>query len=441
MAGEDETKDVKPGGERRTRERRQRPPVTIDLTAEPVVAKPEPPPAEPKVEAARESPASSAAETAAPGPAPGQRSDPPRAATPAGAAAIGSDDTWARLGLAAGAGGVVALVLVLALQGIGLLPAPGRSAALAAAEQAKAAADATAALDRRISAIEMITQGLPARGALDALGERVSRIESAQAGFAAAKDLSAIRDDIAGLSAKLASLPPGVTADQLAALAQRVARLEAGGTTGGGEPGADAVASLNARIDSLEAGLRTVEQRIASLEAPLGNATADTLAARAIAIIALRRAADGGGPFTDDLDLAAALGLAATDVAAVKPFAEKGVATKASLAAEFPDVGDAIIRASVQADPNAGFFDRLIAGITGLVSVRPAGPTAGDDPVAIVSRMRAAVDSGDLAAALKEREALGEVGKAASVDWAARVNDRVQLDALMAKLAAAVAPT
>ena len=56
-------------------------------------------------------------------------------------------------------------------------------------------------------------------------------------------------------------------------------------------------------------------------------------AARAIAIVALRRAVDEGVPFTTDLDLAAALGLPADDVAALKPFAEKGVATKAALAA------------------------------------------------------------------------------------------------------------
>jgi hypothetical protein len=431
MAGDDESKDTKPGTERRVRERRQRPPVTIDLTAEPVAAKaeepaarPEPPKAEPAPQPPPASPAASA-----------QRTEPPRATTPPGASAIGSDDNWTRLALAAAAGGLVALVLGLGLQGIGLLPSPGRSAALAAADQAKAATEATAALDRRIAAIEMMTQSLPARGAFDALSDRVGRIEAAQSGFASSQDLASAKEELAKLSAALAALPATATADQLAALAQRVSRLESGGT--GGEPGAGAVAALSGRIDTLESGAHALEQRIAALERrPPGSG--DTLAARAIAVVALQRAADGAAPFPNDLALAAALGLPEADVAALKPFADKGAPTRASLAADFPAVGDAIIRTSVQSDPNASFFDRLIAGVTGLVSVRPAGPVAGNDPSAIVSRMRAAVDKGDLPAALKEREALSDVGKAASADWARGAADRAALDAIIARISSAV---
>jgi hypothetical protein len=164
------------------------------------------------------------------------------------------------------------------------------------------------------------------------------------------------------------------------------------------------------------------------------------VAARAIAIVALRRAVDEGVPFTTDLDLAAALGLPADDVAALKPFAAKGVATRATLAAQFAAVGEAVVSATTQADPNAGFFARLIAGIGSLVTVRPAGPVAGSDPAAIVSRMRAAVESGDLATALSERDALPPAGKDASADWAAAAGDRVAVDALIVKIAQAIGP-
>ena len=459
MAAEDDgAKSDKSAGERqRGRERSQKPPVTIDLTAERVSATEAEPGAEAEAETPQPETASPApAETTPePGPAaaatlpPGDagkagKGEPPRATRPPGASAIGSDDGWARPAIAGVVGGLIALVVLVVLQATGLVPSPGRSAASQAVEQAKAANDAVAAIDRRLSAVEMITQNLPAKGAIDALSGRLDKLEAAQGGLASKSALTTLSDDVAGLKAKVDAIPPGATHDEVAALAKRVTQLEAGAAGGnGGSVDSAAVTALSDRIDSVQASIKTLGERVSALEAKASTSAADsTRAARAIAVVALRRAAEGGAPFTTDLNLAAALGVAPDEVAALKPLAETGAPTRATLTAAFPAVGDAIIRATTRSNPNAGFFERLLTSINGLVSVRPAGPVAGNDPPAIVSRMRAAVDKGDFATALKERDGLPDAGKAASADWAKQAQDRATIDALVAKIAqAATAPT
>jgi hypothetical protein len=129
-----------------------------------------------------------------------------------------------------------------------------------------------------------------------------------------------------------------------------------------------------------------------------------------------------------------ALGLDEKDIAALRPLAEKGAPPKSQLAGSFPETADRILAASAAADPNAGFFDRLAGAARGLVTVRPTKPIAGDSPDAIVSRMQGAIDRGDLAKALAERNALPNDAKAVSAAWAQGATDRLAIDRLVEKL-------
>lgn len=458
MAAEDEQeRDDKPGSAgRKSRARRQRPPVTIDLTAERVPDESASPsdeapaemggPAQPEATpAAVPPPAPEESEPVHSQPRAEQRAEgePPRATRPPGASVIGSDEGWPRTALAGVVGGLAALILLVVLQVIGLVPSPGRSTAMQASEVATAASNAAAALDRRVSAIEMITQNLPSTTTVAGLDGRVGQLQKEVGALATRGDLTVLENKLTALSNTVGALPPAATRDELAALAGRVGRLESGSTaagSGGAAAGADQIAALSQRIDRIETDLRALGDRLAAFEGkPGGSPSEGAGAARAIAVVALKRAVDEGTPFTTDLDLAAALGLPADDVAALRLFAAKGVPAKATLAAEFPDVGDAIIRAS-QVKPNTDFLGRLMAGIGSLVTVRPVGPVEGHDPVAIVSRMRAAVDAGDLAAALAERDGLPESSKAVSADWAAAAQSRVTADTLVAKAAESIKP-
>ena len=461
-AGDGSKPDDSRAGERRQRERR-RAPVTIDLKAEPAreaaasvapkadsAATPEPPKVEStKPEAAKAADAGGA-EPPRP-PQPERPSQPERPAarafsgqTAARAAFAAMEDPTRRLVAAGVGGGLVALILVILLQAIGILPAPGSTAANEAAEQARLAAEATASLERRLTAVEAMVEGLPAiRTDLGAVDDRVTAVQAAQAEFAARGDV----DDGVYLRGQLRqridALPPVASRTDLDQLGDRIGRLEVAVAAGSGDASGSeaAIASLADKLGAAESMLRSLTDRLAAAEAEVADLGAPRpmaggeAAVRAIAITALRRASEGGQPFASEVDMIAALGVPGADIAALRPYAERGVPARATLVADFPAVGDAILSATAVSDPDAGFLDRMVAGLGSLVSIRPAGPIAGSDPPAIVSRMIAAVGRGDLATALTEREGLPESGRDASADWAAAAEQRVALDALVEHIA------
>ena len=72
------------------------------------------------------------------------------------------------------------------------------------------------------------------------------------------------------------------------------------------------------------------------------------------------------------------------------------------------------------------------------VGGRSVVPREGDDPDAVLSRVGAAVDAGDLSTALTEIEILPEGARALLADWVAQVQTRADADAALADLAASL---
>ncbi len=402
--------------ERRTGRDRRRAPLTIDLTAAP---------------------------GSPPRPDRAENSPPPGSRWPnfARFAPQNMDrDTWIGVGSAAAVGGLIALLLLMLLQGIGIVPSPGASAARVASDQARTANEALAAVDRRLAAVETMAQGLPAlRSDLTALTGRLATAE--QAAATAATNVQGLRTDLTAVRTRVEQAPPAATSADLAALAGRIGRVEAAAAAGGSPlpnalppvstpvPSADAdarIATLMARLEAAEAAI----SRLSSAAPPTAAATAN---AHTVALANVRRAVDAGRPFGPELDVLAALGPDPV-TSGLKPFSATGIAARETLKTEFSKVGDAILAATQP--PDESLFGRIVSGARGLVSVRPTGPLAGNDPPAIVSRMDAAVAKGDFATALREREALPAAGKAASTEWAGKANARVMADTLFADPAA-----
>ena len=339
----------------------------------------------------------------------------------------------------------MALVVVLLLQSVSILPVPGRSAANQAIQQAKAASDATAALDRRLTAVETMTEATSGmRGDIKALADRITSLEAIRGMIASRGDVDTLSAGLAALTKRVDSAPPAASRDDLAAVTDRLGRLDAAVAAGGTGAGAgsEAVASLSSQLADAEAQIRGLGDRVAAAEAKVasggGSASGGEVAIKVVAIGSLRRAAEGDQPFAADVDLIANLGIGADDIAILRPLAVKGVEGRAALATEFPAVAEAILAAATKPDSGAGFFRRLMDGLGSLVTIRPIGPVAGSDPPAIVSRMTDAVGKGDLAAALAERDGLPPAAKEASADWAAKATDRVALDAAVERIAASL---
>lgn len=437
----------KPGTGARGPARRDKPPVTIDLEANAVSA----------AEASSEAHAASAA-AAAEAESPETPSSAARETsgeTPAMAAATEDRPAFLMLGLAGAAGGLVVLILGFGLQAAGVLPAPGRSTATQALAEASGLAGTVSGFDQRVTAIEAASsQTIADRALLDDLSRQVGVVDAF--GTSLSDRLLNVEAKIASLGESLGASDVAATRQALDALAERVGRLEAAPPAVVGETvAAPALADLGSRVEADRSALETLRgqvdtlaSEVAALEAKLDGmaktpaaVTDGERAARAIAIGSLRQASARGGPFAADLAVIGALGIGAADLAALAPLAEKGAPSRAVLLAEFSAVADKILAAGRPPGEDAGIFDRVLSYGRGLVKIRPTGPISGSDPVAVVSRMQAAVEEGDFAAALAERQALPPAGQAASEEWAGQVSDRLAIDRLVDDIANALGAT
>ena len=342
---------------------------------------------------------------AAPSPQPAARSIspfPPRVERP--------KTDWSSAGrlIAAGVfGGALATVLGILYHASGIIPTRADLVAAEATRQATEVAEKVAAFEARLAAVEKAAATLPA------------------------------------LSEKIVSLEKLEDTNR-----SRIENLEnAMPVAGGSDGGVVVLGPLEDRIDTAEKSVTSLGEKVDDLSSRLEELAArpppaveSERAARAIAIGLLRQGADSGKGFAADLAMLKALGMDGEDLAALEPLAKKGAPTITTLQAAFPSVADAIIAATSAVGPDAGFFDRVAAFGSSLVSIRPTSPIEGDTPEAIVSRMQDAVHRADFATALEERGKLPPEGQAASATWAAAAADRAAIDAIVERLALSVTP-
>jgi uroporphyrinogen-III synthase len=190
-----------------------------------------------------------------------------------------------------------------------------------------------------------------------------------------------------------------------------------------------------ARLDELARKLDGLAERIARLESGLAERPAKAIAdADALALLGLIAALDAGRPFDVYLQAGrralvatgagSAQRLAALD--AVAPRAARGIPTAAMLALragtlklQSPAPEKPVPAASAAAPPPAGLWDRIVARLSGLVTVRRIGDstssaTLRDDPLDAVVQNFAA---GDVTAALAGLRAIDRAALApASAD-------------------------
>jgi hypothetical protein len=400
--------------------RPQRPPLTIDLAASAAPGD--------AVRAAGKPPVEDLADEAVSPTGPEPSVPPAEPAPPSSPPPSRRGRGWLGLLAAAFLGGIVATLIGVAGHSSGLFPSPAQKAADAATAAARRASDGLAALDGRVTTIETSV------AALKADADKVAGLETSAAGLA---------DRVAKLEAAPA-VPAGPDLKPaLADLTARLDRLEA--AAAGGKPGdGELLSDLRGRIAALEASGQALSSRIAAIESrpaaaapPSGEAGR---AALAIAVSALRQSASAGGAFDHDLAVLEVLGVPPDALAALKPLAAKGAPKKNELVEEFPGVADHILASVADAEGGGSFFAQVGAFASSFVSVRPAKPIEGDTPQAIVSRMRDAVEHGDLQRALAERDALPKIGQEASAAWAQAAADREAIDRLVDKLAASAIP-
>lgn len=339
-------------------------------------------------------------------------------------------------------GGALALAAALGLNYAGLLP--GGPAPAGETPDLAALKTEVAALKADVEALKAAPGGAGVDEVRAAVVEAVSRIDGLAGGLEQVKtDLAALRTAVesggagdgaavqalaarlAELEATVASLGQGsggeVTPAQLQELAGKVAAVEAAANAAN-----SAAADANAKVAALAATVAELAARV--------DAQADQpKVALAIAAAALRAALDRGGTFVAEVETFAAVAPNSPDLAALREIAAKGVATRADLVAAMPAAADAMIAASTVVDPNAGFWERLVDSVTGLVTVRPIGEVPGEGVPERAARMEAALKRGDLVAALAEYDAMPEAAKAAGAELADKLRTRLSAEQLVEK--------
>jgi hypothetical protein len=264
--------------------------------------------------------------------------------------------------------------------------------------------------------------------------------------------LDQVKTDVAALKSAVQQGRTGDTAG-LAALDGKIKAIEtaigalgqaAGSTTPVDlGPITEKLAGLDALVKSAGETATTQQGRLAALEQSVSQLSGKVEAqaaqpkiALAIAASALKAALDRGASFSAELETFAAISPDAPQVATLRAYAEKGVPTRAEIAAEADAAANAMIVAGAPVDANAGFFQNLLSSAESLVKVRPIGAVQGAGVPETVARMELSVNQGDYAKALSEYGTLPEAAKAAGADFAGKLKARMeveaQIDALIA---------
>jgi hypothetical protein len=152
-----------------------------------------------------------------------------------------------------------------------------------------------------------------------------------------------------------------------------------------------------------------------------------------LAVLQLRDAMRGAAPFAAELqavlDVAKSPAITngaelAAAVAPLATYANTGVPTLAKLKADFTDLARDIA-AQGQGAGDEDWLAGIKRRVSGLISVRPVGPVAGDSPAAVAARAEAALANDDLTGALRELATLQGPPAAAAQPWLAGAQARL----------------
>jgi hypothetical protein len=260
--------------------------------------------------------------------------------------------------------------------------------------------------------------------AMVAQGPDLSALEAQIAALepSAAPDLSAVDAALDDLRGQIAALPEPVAAPEvdLGPLEQGLAALQSAYA-----PLPEQIAGLQAEMADLRAlATAEIEQAEAAVDSALAQSGLDRIAAALVT----------GAPFAEATAQLRDAGVALPDPVAES--AAQGVQTLEALQESFGDAARAAISASLQTAPADSTTEKLGNFFRAQIGARSLAPREGDDPDAVTSRAGAALEAGDLAAALGELSALPEDGRAAMVDWLNAAQTRLDVEAALDTLQA-----
>jgi hypothetical protein len=302
-----------------------------------------------------------------------------------------------------------------------------------------AQADLNARLARIESQLGTLSRAAPAPSAsagdtkaLGDLTQRLGRIESTLSEQLATVDreIKPLSDRIANLgrrddesltAARQARERADAAAKSLADLAQQVSQLNAARANAPPVERSD-LDALAGRLASLEASTKQIGDQLARI----ASASNSGNIRQAVVALALNTAVERGVSYRREFAALDAASAGQATIDALKPFADTGVPSAATLSRELAAVMPEALKAAEVPASGGGFLDRLQSNAERLVRVRPIAQQAqpGDEPPAILSRIETKSGGGDIAGALAEAAKLPAAVRAPLEPWIKRAAAR-----------------
>ncbi|MFC1456119.1 hypothetical protein ACETIH_05165 [Microvirga arabica] len=184
------------------------------------------------------------------------------------------------------------------------------------------------------------------------------------------------------------------------------------------------LAESNRRFADTDRRFGEQEQRLAALSQQAAEntrnvTTASQTGTRVVLAGRLNEALQGGTPYAEVLDGVRKAGTDPARVAPLEPFAQEGAPTPAELAQSFEPVETAILRES--RGPAEGWTDRILRMADKVVTVRPVNEPDGSGVSASVTRIRQALERGEVVEAAAAWDALPEPARRVSEEWGRQV--------------------
>ncbi|MBI1237862.1 MAG: hypothetical protein GC199_00825 [Alphaproteobacteria bacterium] len=359
------------------------------------------------------------------------------ATDPATSETLAASDTSARGGLPSWLlPAVIALIAALVGGAVGgFLAAPAGSGDPALSARVDALEEKNEALAARIdSGAEAlselkasIAQGAPTgeSGAdIDALTLRLNEVE---------KGLASLESRSGGESASPSAPQASGDLDAMTALANRVMaemtvlkpQIEMLGRE---------IAAVKEALppDTLSSDLAALSERVAKLEAMDAEGLARR-AASSLALLSVAQTAARGDAFSSELDTLAAVVPDDPAVQTLAPYAQSGVPDREALKVRFRALIPLVLHAESAADDRT-WFDRLWTNALSLVTIRETGAQEGPTAEAILARAELKLAENDLKGAVDEMTTLSEAAKAPAQDWIEAAEARIALDRVLGDL-------
>ncbi|WP_310618639.1 mitofilin family membrane protein [Flexibacterium corallicola] len=189
---------------------------------------------------------------------------------------------------------------------------------------------------------------------------------------------------------------------------------------------------LQSEISSLLKNFQETAQassaRLDKLESEIKRVGVQENAARLVAATSLKMAIDSGNPYLNELATMQTFYPGnSQQIQELEAYAKTGIPTKAQLISSFGNVARKM-SAQEQSKSSEGTLDHLLSGAKSLISIRKVGESGGNDPLGLLGKMEARVETGDLNGAMRAYEQLPESMKLAGKQWAGEVSARLTVD-------------